>query len=404
MEELVQLGRGLQAVGTDCVVMDAADLVLPPASLDSGGLHEQLLAIVDARGDIGSALHIPCDGEWLRVEPLAEQGGAWLVALLPRTCQHVVREAQRLQGRRDALQELAGSTAREMNDAMTIVQGRLELLMAFGLKNPESAARHASIALEHSERITSALHNLRLVGSGGMLRFKGLDLEAAVARALAATIDEPDGVQLDISPKGLRIVGHEPAVDGVLAGVLRAVVGDGGGTVRVRVAGDQVNIGFCSKASRHAEMDSLPLGIVSALLDAMGGSLSFASSCVVVTLPRELRELGIVPRGKAVLAVGQPAFTQAVRSFLEPSTMVRTARSAEAADLDAPDLFGVVAELLLPGRSGLAMLRRLQQARPDVTTLLVTHDEVASLPPDLVPTLAGPLDRARLLRALTGNL
>lgn len=402
MDGLIDLGRGLQAAGTECVVLGPDGLLLPPQHLDASALVDSLREVIDQRDDQGPALHVPHGSEWLRAEPLANSGDAWLIALLPRTCQHVVREAQRLQSRRDALQELAASTAREMNDAMTIVQGRLELLMAFGLRDPDSAARHASIALEHSERITAALHNLRLVGTGGMLRFRGLDIESCLQHALANAVDAPDGVQLDVSPKGVRVVGHEPAVQGVFSGVIRAVIGNGGGVVRVRVSGDEVTIELSSHASRHAEMDSLPLGIVSALLEAMGGSLSFSTASVIIALPRELSELGIVPRDQVVLVVGQPAFTQAVRSLFEPTIQVRSVRSAEAAELDADDVYGVVSELLLPGRSGLAMLRELQRRRPGVRALLVTHDPIANLP-DLVPTLTGPIDRARLLRALTGS-
>ena len=159
-------------------------------------------------------MHVRHGEEWIRVEPLCEREGRWLIALLPRTCQRVIEDGSRLAARRHALQELAASTAREMNDAMTIVQGRLELLIAFALESPQASARHATIALEHSERITSALHNLRLVGSGGMLRFEGLDLEAVLRRAIAAVVHEPDAVQLDLEPSGIRVVGHEPAIQG----------------------------------------------------------------------------------------------------------------------------------------------------------------------------------------------
>jgi hypothetical protein len=402
MSELTALAKTLQAAGTDCLVLDGDQCVHPPASLPVGTWLADVVDQVSGEGDVGRPVHVPRGEEWLRVECLVHTDGQWLVALLPRTRQHVVRHATRLQDRRDALQELAASTAREMNDAMTIVQGRLELLLAFGLSKPETALRHASIALQHSERITSALHNLRLVGSGGLLRFQGLDLAAEIQRAVEGAVDDPARVQVDLPALPLRVVGHEPAVQGVLTGVLRAVVSDEGGALRARQHGDEVQLTVTTHASRPTDLESLPLGIVEALLEALGGRLHCRTNEVVIVLPSELDERGLIPHGQVVQAIGQPAFTQAIRSFLEPDTPVRVARSVESADLDAPDLYAVATELLLPGRSGLAAVQQLRASRPEVRTLLVTHDPIVPMPPS-IDVLSGPMDRVRLIRALTGS-
>lgn len=401
MGNLVELGRTLQGAGTDCVVLGPDGVSLHPLAFELRN-HQDLLAnLIAQAGDVWPPLHLRHGEAWLRAEPLAQEGETWLIALVPRTCQRVLFEAERLQARRDALQELAASTAREMNDAMTIVQGRLELLMAFALENPEASHRHASIALEHSERITSALHNLRLVGSGGLLRFQGLDVEECLRTAMASAVDQPEGVELDLE-SGLRIVGHAPAVQGVLTGVLRAVAGEDGASIRARAVGDDVTIDMCSRASRHVEVDALPLGIVAALVDALGGSLHFAASCVQVSFPRELDERGLLPDGMAILLVGQPSFCQTLRGFLEPDVPVRIARTAEQAEahLRGGGIYAVVTELLLPGRSGLALSHLVRSKSPEVRVLLIVPDDVPSLPPS-IDRLIGPIDRVRLIRALT---
>lgn len=401
MPNLVHLACLLQSSDTDCLVVDHDQCVHPPKTLTVGPWLAEVIALTTCGGDATEPLHVRRDDEWLRVEPIVEADGCWLVALLPRTRQHVVHQATILQNRRDALQDLAASTAREMNDAMTIVQGRLELLMAFGMDKPDSALRHASIALEHSERITSALHNLRLVGSGGLLRFQSLEVAEHIRRALVSSVDDPSVVQVDTPPENLRVVGHEAAVQGVLTGIFRAVMGEEGGAVRIRRAGDEVSVAVSSKASRHTDLDVLPLGIVSALLEALGGRLMFKPAEIILFLPSELEERGLIPHGKVVLAIGQSAFTSAIRAFLEPDTVVRMSRSVEAADLHADDLYAVVTELLLPGASGMAAVEQVTLERPDVRTLLVTHDVLNALPAR-IHRLSGPMDRVRLIRALTG--
>lgn len=401
MPNLVQLACMFQAAGTDCLVVDREQCVHPPDTLTLGSRLADVIALTRCGGDATEPLHLRRDDEWVRAEPVMQDGEHWLVALLPRTAQHIVHQATLLQHRRDALQDLAASTAREMNDAMTIVQGRLELLMAVGMERPDSALRHASIALEHSERITNALHNLRLVGSGGLLRFQSMDVAEQVRRALGASVDDLSVVQVEVPPGTVRIVGHEAAVQGVLTGIFRAVMGEEGGAVRVLRAGHEVSIAVSSKASRHTDLDSLPLGIVTALLEALGGRLHFKPAEIVLCMPSELEERGLLPHDKVVLAIGQPAFTSAIRTFLEPDTAVRVSRSLEAADLQADDLYAVVTELLLPGASGMAAVERVASERPGVRTLLVTHDPLDALP-ERIRSLSGPMDRVRLIRALTG--
>ncbi|MCA9570138.1 MAG: hypothetical protein KC656_19970, partial [Myxococcales bacterium] len=97
MVRLVELGTKLQQVGTECAVLGPEGLELAPAALDGTALVEPVRQMLAAGGDLGSAFHVPHRGEWLRAEPLARDGDSWLVAFLPRTCQHVLHEAERLQ-------------------------------------------------------------------------------------------------------------------------------------------------------------------------------------------------------------------------------------------------------------------------------------------------------------------
>ncbi len=396
MHSLVELGEIFQRCGTDCLVVAGDRILLQPHSVEIEHIATPLQRLLLGGGDAGLPLHVlDRAGRWRRVEPIVHSDQEWLVALLPRTCQRVLLEADHHRNHRRALEEIATSTAREMNDAMTIIQGRLELLLSF-LDRPDAVERHATIALDHAARITSALHNLRLLGTSGIDRFGSLALREQLESA-RATLPNPSAVEIAITPKNLKVVGHAPSLQSALVSTFRALLIPDGGRVEARAAGDRVEIRCVAPSSRATP----PVGMVGPLLRAMGGDLRSDGSQACITLPREMRPRGLIPHGKHVLAVGSPSFTHPIADLLAPDVEVRTSRDAErATGLDDPLLHAVVTELVLPGISGLCWIFRLRRSHPELRTLLVLPECLTSLPDD-IPHLAGPLDRARLVHALT---
>src|SRR5690606_9858180 len=100
----------------------------------------------------------------LRSQRMVGRTARWLVQIGSTKARDVLDEARDLRHRSDTLAGLAGAVARELNDPMSIVQGRLELLLELGVTDADVARHHLHIALEHARRISATLRNLRLVG------------------------------------------------------------------------------------------------------------------------------------------------------------------------------------------------------------------------------------------------
>lgn len=402
--ELRALTHTLQAAGSPCVALDGEGVAAIGAP--SGPHTGDPIAtwIPDWRAD-GEPLRA-VDGRWIVSQRLAAGESLTLVLLLDRTGEQVEEEARLLAARREALGELAGATAREMNDPMTIVQGRLELLRAFGLADAEAAQRHCAIALEHAHRLSGTLHNLRLVGASAGASLDAVSLSASVTEAVDGAGLEPERVRIDLHPADLRVVGQSATVARVLAGVLRALAGGGRESVslQARSRAGRVAIDVVASGRRRHDVDTLPLGLVTALLDSLGGALRFTGTGLQV----ELCDAGAAgpsldQRGD-LLVVGDPRLVERVGVLLDGHPLsVRGESSAEAAvgRLRSSDLVGVVSELLLPGRSGFAFRGEVARVRPDLPLpfLLVTPEPISRLPPD-VRVLTAPLTRERLVAAL----
>jgi hypothetical protein len=91
--------------------------------------------------------------------------------------------------------DASASLARELNDSMSIVQGRLELVCEIGGLEP-ILDNHLRVALDHAHRISAVLRNLRAIGQGardfaacesGEVIAGAIDLVGAKARSIPAT-------------------------------------------------------------------------------------------------------------------------------------------------------------------------------------------------------------------------
>lgn len=347
------------------------------------------------------------DDRWIRLQSLFAASGLTLYLVIDRTCEHVAEEARLLAARRAAQAELAGATAREMNDAMTIVQGRLELLRAFALQDPAAAERHCAIALEHAQHAAETLHDLRLVGAVTPADVGGVPVLPTVRRALSSSGLPAERVQIDVFPADLEVLGRPGPVERVFTTVFRSMgVNRESLSLSARRSADVVRIDVAVAGRRRTDLDALQLGIISALLDALGGALSHTNGGLMLALPADegdARDLALSEHGELVV-VGHPYLVDRVTTLLAPDDVtIRAEPTAESAmlALREPAVVGLVTQLLLPERCGLTLYRETQRARPDLPLgpLVVTADSVSRLPRD-VRCVAGPLTRSRLVRGL----
>ena len=84
----------------------------------------------------------------------------------------------------DGISRLSAMLAMDLNDSITIVQGRLDLLSELDKQSGKEENRHLGIAREHVRRIAATMENLRLVGRSGMVTVQPVSLDEIFEQAL----------------------------------------------------------------------------------------------------------------------------------------------------------------------------------------------------------------------------
>lgn len=312
---------------------------------------------------------------------------------------------------------LAAAVARELNDPMSIVQGRLELLLELDSTDPDMLRRHLSVALDHARRISNTLHQLRLVGGP-------LDgnLEASSARRLllraAALVGDVD-LHLDLRPSTLRLLGSPDLLVQVLVGLVRRI--------RDAARGDQVARAVARETNGHTVVElraesprgstatptpvpgdpRLDVGVSELVLSRIGGRLE------ALRLGRGLLYRLVLPQAPPhrrrpshdahVLVVGTVSPTDLCALLYEEGVDTTCVADAEGAlaslEQRVPD--GLVASLHLPGISGLTLLSHTLSRWPRLTdrVVLVTRTSPPGVP-DGARVCHPPVDRRALLHGL----
>jgi len=344
---------------------------------------------------------------------VAPCGRGWFVAFLDVSAMGILQEAVTHRERHSALGGLSTAVARELNDPMSIVQGRLELLLELvGVVDAETTERHLRVALDHARRISATLRNLRLVGQRSGNRLHKLELHAVVTEALDLLGPRRERVQLDIEPADLTIGGDAPLFARVLANTLRQTIeGTARGTVQfhARRKARAVRVRIHVGRSGRAEPEDWPeLSIEATLLRSLGGELQ---GCRVQGAPTFDLLLPLPPatRGRArpqqhtMLVVGDELFTDDIAELLDKDGFTFViARSADEALAHPGPVDVVVSDLLLPDHtSGWGLGRRMLRERHELRDrfLVITDGPIRPLPEPMVP-VPKPLSRARLLDAL----
>ncbi len=368
-------------------------------------------------------------GRMVALDVRTDDDGGWLVIARDRTVASVVDQAEEERRRVEAIAAFADAIARELNDSMSVVQGRLELLLELGLADVPASAleRQLRTAVEHARRMSATLRNLRLVG-----RAPKPELEPVMlADALHASVEMGGPrmrrvpVKIDLEPAGLT-AGGDPALVGRVLGNLFGHLLDHreeGATIQVtgRAGKDDVELmlycgaGEASELERVPEvsgaaLDSLALRIATTLLESMGGELTSRegprSTSLVVRLPEPPRRRG---RKRAtierLLVVGDASLVSAFDGLIarDGYEVVSAQGAAEAIELltAETEVDAMATELLLAGTSGLSLASEALRLRPELAgrVVVVTHSDLRTLPPD-VTILRTPLRRMRILEAL----
>jgi hypothetical protein len=350
------------------------------------------------------------DGRWVGLCVSVADEGYW-VAFHDATAREALEEAVDHRRRAESIAELAGSVARELNDPMSIVLGRLELLLALGPRADAAAvARHAAVALEHTRRVTASLRNLRLVGRSVARRAEPVDMGDAIAEALVLLGPRAGLVHATV-PDGTATGGDPAVIARLLATQLRRAL-DGsprGVTVEVRRTRDAVEVEItAAPGERRGRVELDPEVGEIALLAGAGGRVEQSPDgpgcALILPLPPVTRARARRVEGR-VIAVGHPDLAVALEGVISREGFEVTAAASPADALAALEadttVLGLACDLFLGSTSGLAFAAEVARRHPAVSgrILLVSEVGIAN-PPAGVRVVHPPLRRGPVLEAL----
>lgn len=352
----------------------------------------------------------------LRSQRMVGRTARWLVQIGSTKARDVLDEARDLRHRSDTLAGLAGAVARELNDPMSIVQGRLELLLELGVTDADVARHHLHIALEHARRISATLRNLRLVGRTSHPGTHRVAISDVVAEALELVGSRGREVEIVVQPPELATSGEQAMYARVFANLLRHALERAPRSARVilqaRAERDEVHVHIVTRGGLREHDSTIDtFDVDRAMLAGAGGRIERESrpgeSRIVLRLPPALhRRARALPAEERVLVVGAEAFFRRVEALLQDEGFELVgAPTADAAidllDRAEPPIDRVLTELWLDGPSGLALARVLVERRADLEgrIAIAAHAPLEGLPGGAI-SLVQPLGRRPLLEAL----
>jgi len=334
----------------------------------------------------------------------------------------------------EAIANFSALLAVDMNDSVSIVQGRMELVLEIGTDEMEVVNRHLRIALDHARKISTSLQNLRLLSRDHTDTMAQGFVEEALQEALQLVGPRAvrRHIQFEVQPQDLS-AGVEPATfarvlstmlgyvfDAVSRGdevVIRAYPVDKSLTA-VQVYGgpaviavdDLLAVPKRTKLNLSDSASGPGLTLVRMLVQRVGGNLegwrSGGSILLTLTLPLPQRARKR-PRSfhSKVLFVGQPHVAERLRRLIVDEGVhvdpVETGEQAMERVRQDDDFDAVVFELFLKGMSGLTLAQQILHwgTKKPVKLVLLAEVPIGSVMPD-VEVVPPPWSREAILKAL----
>ena len=386
-----------------------------------GGLSDQLFTLKDGRVVSLNSTSMVLESEV-----------SFLITIRDESTREAIDSALLERTKIEAMNHLSSMLTMDLNDSITIVQGRLELLLELEKSKGEHQSRHLLIAFDHVRRVAATLDNLRLVGRKGLSGLSVFSVQDVLDQALVLVGRRGGRRRIQTDLGDLKVSGILPAyarvVANLLSRVLDSVKKDDEVVVRafqtdsdlvtVQIYGGPALVRFDdllsnskNVASTGQQQSGLPLDMARIIAEQFGGEIEewrTGSSIILrLSLPGvPHRALGETDFSDRILFVGHRETYEALILLMGlPAHQMDWVSSGESA-LDRLQTEGnyraLISELCLPGMSGLALAKqiRVDSGLGHLRTLVVTDVPVSTAPPG-VEILSPPWTRTALLDRLS---
>lgn len=454
----------LDALPDGVIVVDEMDRVVAmnPSAVRVLGPEiagQPLSQVLEAGGWKAMGREAPGEGQLLRKGSSADsremlrmdaststqgEGGTHVVVLRDVTAEFRLRKRLESSARLDAVARLAAGTAHDFNNLLMVIGGAADALQEeLSSSHPEHAA--VQDIVDATERASNLTRMLLTFGREASNVREPVDMHIAVRRAVdlvQRSAREPVDIDVHLGASHALVLGDATQLESVVLNLLRNAVDavEPGGQIRVVTSVDQKDlvvrvqdngVGIAPEALAHifepfyttkapGRGTGLGLASVYGAVTAHEGTVEVESTRgsgttfrVRVPLARNTRRLEAPSVGenpRILLVDDEPSVRRTTGRVLRHlGAEVVEAGSGEAAMArfqSAQDSFDVlVADVLMPGMTGVTLLELVRQARPDIPCVLITayadHSELerARAMPRVV-VLAKPFRTATLAGAL----
>lgn len=362
-------------------------------------------------------------------------GGEVLLVLRDVTQKRRLEEALERARRHAGYGRLASELAVEITNPLSVVMGRLELMLQRPPARSDQLLPILEVLADHCRSIDATVGNLRALGQPRPPRPRRIPVADLVARVVAHASTAMRRVRLDVELSDAAWVHLDPdhgelALRNLMAMIAEGMPRDrrlelrcqqvGAAGVELRLRGEEVRL-----SPQALEALRQPVGDPMAPVDP-GVGLGLAIACVllsdnggrvrVIEEPGASLELAIwLPAGAAgaervrtapsVLVVDDDQLLCETVSWMLSGRgmVVRTTHTAEEAlrHMSVESFDCVLVDLILPGMDGIAFVEQVVQRWPAMAARLVLTTGTDQPAPANVRMLRKPFDRARLLEALS---
>ncbi|MEN0061812.1 MAG: hypothetical protein AAGA48_06645 [Myxococcota bacterium] len=345
-----------------------------------------------------------------------EEVRGWRLTCFDATGRHRVHESEQQTDRIRVLTDFAGAVARELVDPMSIVQAKIELMLDLAISDPKIMRRHLEIALQHAERVSSVLDNLRQVSQPGLLAPERWSV-SALAENVLELLGMPirPKVQLQVE-SGLFASGPQAMVVRIVASLVRYVLQhrrEAFLAARTHRGHPTVVVGPTPQARGRPVAVPATLAGQEPLVWHFGGSLEAHADgedeWLVLQLPRPpLSRARRATQAVQLLVLGSPPFQRDVELRLRPQGFAfqmlnHRLDAVEVLTTSDVDLALIDLDLEGPGPRGHALAIDLAPRFPKVEWFVAVPANTKPLPMGTVRFVRWPEDSNDLVRAARGD-
>lgn len=329
----------------------------------------------------------------------------------------------------DGISRLSAMLAMDLNDSITIVQGRLDLLVELDKQSGNKENRHLGIAREHVRRIAATMENLRLVGRSSMVTVQSVGLTDVFEQSLVLLGRRGARREIETDFRALKVFGSIAPYSRVFANLLGYVLDavhrddrviiqsykEGADTVVTQMYGGPAVVGYEQLLSFpmneiQADMgDSASLGfdVARLLVENFGGRIekwrTGSSVIVKISLPMSrVYSSQMESQAKGWLYVGAENRCSVLTKLVsQPEKLWARVTDAKTAleflkrDHNCSHIF---IEQNLPDTTGSELVRHLEeQEQFNGKIVLLTEDpSTVSLDSNCTAVVVSPWDQAAL--------